>query len=217
MRRRAAIPLAILLLAPPAGAEDLQAVVTTPDGDPVRDAVVYALPLGADGRPLPNAGPIDIDQIDKEYVPYVTAVRVGTQVRFPNHDQIRHHVYSFSEAKTFEIPLYKGTPPEPILFDKPGVVALGCNIHDWMAAYVFVTEAPFFGVTGEDGRVALTGLSARDYKVGVWHPRQEGDANAGVRTVTVSPAAAPVQFAIEQRRVWRPRRAPGGGGGGNYR
>jgi plastocyanin len=217
MRLREAILLSSLLLAPAASAQSLEAVVTSPDGEPVRDAVVYALPLGTDGRPLTSPAPVDIDQIDKEYVPYVTAVRVGTPVQFPNHDQIRHHVYSFSEAKTFEIPLYKGVPPEPILFDKPGVVVLGCNIHDWMSAYVFVTEAPHFGVTGEDGRVVLQGLSPRDYRVFVWHPRQEGSPDAAARTVTVSNGGGvPVQFAIEQRRVWKPRRAPGGAGG-DYR
>ena len=83
-----------------------------------------------------------VDQIDKEFVPYVKPVRTGSFVQFPNKDHIRHHVYSFSAPSKFELPLYMGTPAQPVLFDKPGVVKLGCNIHDWMIGYVYVTDSP---------------------------------------------------------------------------
>jgi plastocyanin len=208
-------PFLAWLLPAAAVAQSLEAVVTSAGGDPVRDAVVYAEPLGADGAPLATPPLASIDQVDKEYVPYVTAVRVGTQVQFPNRDQIRHHVYSFSEAKNFEIPLYKGVPPEPILFDKPGVVVLGCNIHDWMSAYVFVTETPHFAVTDAQGRAVLSGLSAGRYRVQVWHPELAGAPESTAREVSLSGGGGQrVEFAIEQRRVWRQRRAPGSGGGG---
>ncbi|MGH7342427.1 MAG: methylamine utilization protein, partial [Candidatus Rokuibacteriota bacterium] len=138
------LALATLPCALPARAESLAASVRNERGQPVGDAVVTAVPLAGDGLRLGPPDPVEIDQIDKEYVPYLTAIRVGTSVGFPNHDQIRHHVYSFSEAKTFEIPLYRGTPAEPVVFDKPGEVVLGCNIHDWMRAYVFVSETPYF-------------------------------------------------------------------------
>jgi plastocyanin len=192
----------------PARAEPLDALVLDERGEPVQDAVVYALPMGAETRHLAPPGTVEIDQVNKEYVPYLTAIRVGTRVRFPNHDQIRHHVYSFSAAKTFEIPLYKGTPPDPVVFDKPGEVVLGCNIHDWMRAYVFVSETPYFAVTDADGAARLD-LPAGEYAVQVWHPELAGEPEATRQDLRVG-GGEPLRlrFSIEQKRVWRPRRAP---------
>jgi len=200
--------LTLLVGATVASGVTLDAQVLDGEGEPVKDAVVYAAPL--DGRPPLGEGPpaVVIDQVDKEFVPYVTAVPVGTRIRFPNRDQIRHHVYSFSKAKSFEIPLYKGVPPQPIRFDAAGEVALGCNIHDWMRAYVFVSETPYFAVTDENGRAAL-GLPDGGYRVEVWHPELDGRPEDTAREVHVGggePAA--LHLSIEKRRVWRPRRAP---------
>ncbi len=189
--------LAILLAS--AASADLTVTVRNGSGSPVADAVVYLADGG--GR---SSTQTNIDQIDKEYVPYVTAVQKGTKINFPNHDRIRHHVYSFSEAKTFEIPLYKGTPAEPILFDKPGVVVLGCNIHDWMKAYVFVADTPHFAVTDSSGTARIAGASGG--QVSVWHPRMAGQAPAKAAS------GGSVDLVIEEKRTWRPRRAPSAGG-----
>ncbi len=204
------------LLGPAAGhSATLEAVVNSDGGGPVKDAVVFALPLDANGKPVAPPKPIDIDQVDKEYVPYVTAVQVGTAINFPNHDQIRHHVYSFSDAKTFEIPLYRGTPRDPILFDQPGAVPLGCNIHDWMSAYVFVSETPYFALTDAAGRANLAGLPPGDYAVRVWHPRLKGDPEATSQRISAaSDSDSSLTFSIQEKRVWRPRRAPSLAGGG---
>jgi hypothetical protein len=218
LEARASAIVALLwaaVLAPAAAAGGtLGVVVRNADGEPVHDAVVYALPLDAQGAPASIPPPAEIDQVDKEFVPTVSVVRVGTRVQFPNRDQIRHHVYSFSEAKSFEIPLYKGIPAEPILFDKPGPVVLGCNIHDWMRAYVFVVETPYFALTGADGRASLEAPEG-EYSVRVWHPALEGDpAQQGQRASVEEGAASELRFAIEQGRIWRPRRAPSLGGDG---
>ena len=111
-----------------------------------------------------------VDQRDKQFLPRVLAVRTGTTVSFPNSDNIRHHVYSFSPAKRFELRLYQGTPSEPVVFDKPGLVVLGCNIHDWMLGYVYVTDDPWFGVSDESGRIRLE-LPAGTYQATLWHPQ----------------------------------------------
>ncbi|MEJ2131650.1 MAG: hypothetical protein P8Y95_08550 [Gammaproteobacteria bacterium] len=179
------------------------------DGDrPVEDAVVYAMPIDREALPDVHATGV-IDQIDKEYVPHVTAVAAGTAISFPNSDPLRHHVYSFSPAKTFEIPLYRGTPPEPIVFDTPGEVVLGCNIHDWMKAYVLVLETPHYAVTGTDGRAVLTGLPEGRYAVEVWHPRLDGEPSSTREEIGLSSdGVSRVSFDIVQRRVWRPRRSP---------
>ena len=102
-------------------------------------------------------------------------VRTGTAVSFPNNDDIRHHVYSFSEAKKFELPLYKGVPAEPVVFDQAGTVVLGCNIHDWMLAYVYVVDTPWRLVTDEKGAGVLDDLPAGRYRVDVLHPRLKGE------------------------------------------
>jgi hypothetical protein len=103
----------------------------------------------------------------------VTVVQTGTAVEFPNNDTVRHHVYSFSQPKRFEIKLYAGKPGQPITFDKPGEVVIGCNIHDWMEAYVLVVESPYFGKTGPDGQVRIANLPAGRYRLQLWHPLQK--------------------------------------------
>ena len=187
-------------------------------------AQLHTLVLGADGKPLPNvvvvAIPEDgqlpalkrtveiVDQIDKEFLPYVKPVRVGSYVQFPNKDNIRHHVYSFSQPKKFELPLYSGTPSQPVLFDKPGVVKLGCNIHDWMLGYVYVTETPYFGKTGIDGRVDLDQLPAGRYVARVWHPLMEGSETATIKHIDLVDTASSLEWKLKLKSEFRPRRTP---------
>jgi len=149
-----------------------------------------------------------VDQIDKEFVPHVKAVVVGAPVFFPNKDNIRHHVYSFSPVKTFELPLYSGTPANPVVFDRPGVVTIGCNIHDWMLGFIYVAETPWVATTGRSGSAKLDGLPPGPYAVRVWHPRMEGSEAATTRAVTIGtgPGDAVWQLTLKQER--RPRRAP---------
>jgi len=122
-------------------AGSLEIIVKDDKGRPVSDAVAYAAAGAASSASKKQTV---VDQRDKQFVPYVTAVQVGTAVIFPNSDNIRHHVYSFSPAKRFELPLYSGVPAEPVVFDKVGFVTLGCNIHDWMIAYIAVLPTPYF-------------------------------------------------------------------------
>jgi plastocyanin len=137
-------------------------------GKPLSDAVLTL--SGPQGKvdPAPKAS---MDQRDQKFEPHVLAVHTGTQIKFPNSDDIRHQVYSFSPAKRFELRLYAGTPSDPVLFDKPGVVVLGCNIHDWMLGYVFVTDDPWFGVSSDKGVLTLDAMPAGHYKVTLWHPQ----------------------------------------------
>ena len=109
---------------------------------------MLAAPEGRAG-PLPEKrGREIVDQINLEFVPHVKPVVVGSPVYFPNKDDVRHHVYSFSPAKRFELPLYSGTPAAPVVFDRPGIVAIGCNIHDWMLGYIYVAETPYLAAHG---------------------------------------------------------------------
>lgn len=155
-------------ISPALWAASLNAELVDAQGQPLAGAVLTLRgPLGAEAEPVPAL----MDQQAKQFVPNVLVVRNGTEVAFPNSDNIRHHVYSFSPAKKFELRLYQGTPSEPVLFDKSGAVVLGCNIHDWMVGYVYVTDDPWFAVSDAQGRVQLDGLPVGSYAVSLWHPQ----------------------------------------------
>lgn len=140
-------------------------------GSSVEYAVVSLHP--AKGRaPLPARPPLQVmDQVDKEFVPHVLPIVLGTPVSFPNKDQIKHHVYSLDETKPFELKLYRGTPAKPVIFDVPGEVSLGCNIHDHMSGYIYVLDTPWYGMSGADGKVHIGAIPAGEYKLKVWQPR----------------------------------------------
>ena len=156
--------LAFLALAAPCGAVALS---VHERGAPVADVVVVLDPLDA---PLVTANShAMIDQVDRQFAPRISVIRTGTAVDFPNKDQIRHQVYSFSAAKPFTLKLYAGRSAPPVVFDHPGLVVLGCNIHDRMVAFVAVVDTPYFGRTGVDGQLQLNVPSGR-YRLRIWHP-----------------------------------------------
>ena len=202
---RGSLLLTVLVFAGDLLAESLEIVVKDDKGGPGSDAVAYAVGA-ASAAPKKHAV---VDQRDKQFIPYVTAVQVGTAVSFPNSDNIRHHVYSFSPAKKFELPLYSGVPAEPVVFDKVGFVTLGCNIHDWMIAYVAVLPTPYFQVTRQDGRAMLKDLPAGQYTVQVWHPALKGQPEAFAERVDVGGGTKTLMFTLPLKHDVRAKRAPG--------
>jgi plastocyanin len=207
-----------LLLASSAMAGGLEVTVTDQEGTLADDVVVTITPAAGSAAPAAAVDSV-MDQVDKEFVPHVLVVPVGSAVNFPNNDNIRHHVYSFSKAKTFELPLYEGTPAEPTIFDKPGIVALGCNIHDWMRGYIYVTEAPRFAKTGAEGVVTIDDLPSGEYKVSLWHPSMAGGGKGRQeeheeRLVTVGEGIAEIRVELTLAPTIRARRAPLRRGGG---
>ncbi|WP_250503514.1 methylamine utilization protein [Caballeronia sp. AZ7_KS35] len=164
-------------------------------GAPVPDAIVYALPVN--GKP-PATKPASavIDQIKRRFVPMVSVVQTGASVAFPNKDNIEHDVYSFSPPKRFELNLYHGIPANPVVFDKPGLVVMGCNIHDSMVAYLLIVDTPWFAKTDAHGAATIDNLPADAYKVIAWHFRQS-DPNAQP-TQKVNADGA-VKFALQLR------------------
>jgi plastocyanin len=179
---------AAVLVAGFAQAATLEVRVRDASGAPVADAAVFAVPAGGGGE-AKRAAKVQIEQREREFIPFVTVLQAGTTVSFPNRDPILHHVYSFSPAKSFEIKLYgQGKSPAEVVFDQPGVVTLGCNIHDWMIAYVVVVPTPYFGRSGADGIVRIRDLHAGSYEVRAWHPQQRSAA---------SPQTAPLEAATQ--------------------
>lgn len=180
----------------PAHAATLSLVVLTKSGQPLPGAVITAetqssqgaasaaAPAPVPARTTPSLKVI-VDQVDLAFVPDVSVIPVGASVSFPNSDAVSHQVYSFSSARRFQLPLYRGKQHAPVVFDQPGIVTLGCNIHDNMLAYVIVTKAPYFGRTDARGAFAVPAVPEGSYRIGIWHPRFKDSTAPLVRTVNV--------------------------------
>lgn len=148
-------------------AGEVTVTVTDNLGAPLANAVVYAEPIGKT-VPKPTSSGM-VEQKNKQFIPLVTVIQSGSNINFPNRDLVRHHVYSFSSAKTFELKLYSGIPASPVLFDKAGTVVLGCNIHDNMLAYIHIVDTPYFAKTDDNGKVKLNDLPGGQYQLKVWY------------------------------------------------
>ncbi|MBC8027393.1 MAG: methylamine utilization protein [Steroidobacteraceae bacterium] len=175
-----------------AGAADFIIDVRDASGAPVADAAVYA-ELLTGTAPAPRADlRAQIDQVRKEFVPRVSVVQAGTSIHFPNSDNIRHSIYSFSPAKTFSTKLYSGREAPPVLFDRSGIVVLGCNIHDTMVAWLVIVDTPWFAKSGTDGVGTLRNLPSGNYRITATAPA----ANLAARSLEVA-----VDGAATQRRT----------------
>lgn len=168
-RYASAVAASVLALsATPLQAAAIEFRVTDAAGAPVENVAVYATPRSVMTLPKTRKEAV-VEQVRRQFAPLVSVIQTGASVQFPNRDDVRHHVYSFSPAKTFEIKLYVGTPVKPVAFDKPGDVVLGCNIHDHMRAFVFVVDTPFVAKTDAAGRAVVEDLPAGDFEIGIWH------------------------------------------------
>lgn len=184
-RVAAALALCVLLnLGAAARGATLVIHVLTADGHPLAGAVVTVHPLDGPARHAPPQHAV-MDQVNRAFEPDLLVIPLGSTIEFPNSDSVSHQIYSFSPAKRFQLPLYRGKPYAPVPFDAAGVVTLGCNIHDQMLAYVLVTDAPYFGRTDASG--AWTAEVTRGhYEVSLWHPRIRDDSADLERQLTVS-------------------------------
>jgi plastocyanin len=171
-------------------AGDLRVSVADTKGRALAETVVYASPVAGSAPPVTGVSRAVIDQISKTFVPLVSVIRTGTEVRFPNSDNIRHSIFSFSPAKVFTSKLYSGKQAAPEIFDKPGMIVLGCNIHDQMVAWVVVVDTPYFGKTGSDGTVLLKDLPPGDYLLRTWYP-----------ATTFEPRIDPVRLTVDGGEV----------------
>ncbi|HEU4627173.1 MAG TPA: methylamine utilization protein [Steroidobacteraceae bacterium] len=188
--------------APAASAASLAIHVQKKDGKPLVGAV---LTVAAESPRLPPAAPTHavVDQVDLAFVPDVIVIPVGSTISFPNSDAVSHQVYSFSSARRFQLPLYRGKPYPPVTFDRPGLVTLGCNIHDNMLAYVVVTDAPFFGRTDAHGDWIATNIPNGTYRVTLWHPLLSESGASVERTVHVD-GTERAELAMRLSRALRP-------------
>lgn len=168
---RIALVLVTICISMQVSAELMVRITDGNQGAPIKlpGAVLWLLPKGGVDVTELSPKPADMEQLNRQFKPFVLAVQKGAPVTFPNRDQTAHHVYSFSKPITFELPLYKKVTPKPVTFDKAGLVPLGCNIHDWMIAYIMVVDTPFFTQFTQN-QVVFDELPHGEYEVKLWHP-----------------------------------------------
>ncbi len=187
--RIACLLLAFIAACGSAASAPLDIRVTDVSGRPLAGAVVFLESPEARAAVQPLAG-VEIGQEQRKFVPAVSVVTVGSAVDFPNRDTVRHHVYSFSPAKRFEIKLYVGKPSAPVVFDQPGIAVLGCNIHDQMAAWVVIVDTPWYGRTDADGRWVGAQAPVGSYRLRTWHPSLPVGAPAADQPLRVEAGGA---------------------------
>lgn len=181
--------LALLLAAPASLAATLQVDLQDSSGKPLADGVIFLESRDAKAASKPAIG-VEVAQVSKQFSPQVSVITVGTAVQFPNRDSVRHHVYSFSAIKNFELKLYVGTPAAPVVFDKPGIAVLGCNIHDAMTAWMVVVETPYYGRSSIGGHITLENVPPGAYRLRAWHPGLPVGAPALDQALTLAPAGS---------------------------
>ncbi len=199
MPARLAFLAALSFAACVANAANVTVAFADPAGHALTDAVVMLEPIGAPLAVKPMQG-AQIAQREQQFDPQLMVVTVGTPVSFPNQDTVKHHVYSYSAAKTFQIKLYAGVPHTPIVFDKPGIAVLGCNIHDGMIAWVVVTDTPLWARSTASGQARVADVPPGSYQMRVWHSSLDDAAPPQVLPLTIGAADV-------ERRV---RLGPGG-------
>lgn len=185
-------PISLLLAVVPvaASAAPVTVQVFGANGAPLAGAVVQVTMPGTPA-PVPR-GTYTLDQRNISFQPHVLVVPVGATVRFVNSDRVRHHVYSFSRAKKFELKLFGREDDRTVTFDKPGAVALGCNIHDSMNGVIYVTTSPYVAITGADGRAVIGTAAPGRASVAVWHPSIRAPDNQMQQPAAIGPAGSSV-------------------------
>lgn len=210
-------PLALLavsafaLCGPAATAQEVILRLIDANGEAVQGAVMELLSDTAAASTSTGMHEAQIDQLDKEFIPTVTTLVAGGSASFPNSDDILHHVYSFSTAKTFDTPLYGSEVDSQYreMFDVPGVVEIGCNIHDWMLAYIYVGESDLMAISNDLGVAQLTNIPPGQYRLRVWHSRLDAPQNSIEQEIFIEAGrVAELELTLELARDRRVRRAP---------
>jgi plastocyanin len=192
------------------GAADLNISIVDPSGHGVEGIVLIAEPTFA----IPNKHPprtAIMDQQKMQFVPNILVIQTGTGVEFPNSDQIEHQVYSFSAAKSFQLSLYAGHKYPPVVFDRSGLVVVGCNIHDHMIGYIYVTDSPYFARSNESGQITLHDLPQGAYRLTAWHPRMQDSASNSLQMPVSVTDTTPATAAFRLAQPLRPTTEHSGG------
>lgn len=195
-----ALAFAITLVAAcPAWAGQVQVTVINESGRPVQDAVVTLHFAQVSTAPIRFAWPMRIAQHNIQFEPFVLIAPAGANVAFPNLDDVRHQVYSFSQPGAFELRLYGHDESRTVTFRNVGVIAIGCNIHDQMSAFIYVVDTPYAIKTGADGVAILPDAPAGQATLRIWHPYLRAPNNTMERGITITHAASTEAFQVRLR------------------
>lgn len=176
-------------------AADVFVEVRDNKGNKLKDAIVYL--ENSKTASLAASKELEIEQRGRQFNPQVSVVQTGSSINFPNKDKVRHHVYSFSPAKKFELKLYSGVPANPVTFDKAGTVVLGCNIHDTMLAYVHIVDTPYNAKTDTNGLAKISNAPEEAYQLKVWHYALKAENKSVEQAITVKAGNAPVVIQLD--------------------
>jgi plastocyanin len=202
-RCASALGVCLLAVRAPLYAAELNVSVLDPAGHGSAGIVLVAEPqFDLPAKRLSRT--VIMDQRQKQFVPNVLIIQTGTGVDFPNSDQIEHQVYSFSPAKTFQLSLYAGHKYPPIVFDHAGLVVVGCNIHDQMIGYIYVTDSPFFGRSDDAGQWTVHDLPPGNYRIAAWHPRMQESAGTPLQIPVTVAEGTPVSAVFHLTKPLRP-------------
>lgn len=175
----------IYLYAGTISAAELSIQLSDSKGHSAEYAVVSLHPANGSSLQASVGTTASMNQVERQYQPFVLPIQAGTQVNFPNRDDIKHHVYSFSATKRFELKLYSGENASPVTFNKVGTIPLGCNIHDWMLGFIYVTDTPYFARTDVDGSAVIENIPDGDYMLKIWHPGISNNDEQKAHPITV--------------------------------
>lgn len=185
----------MLLMSDAIVAAEVTVEVRDAKGNLLKDTIVYL--ENAKTASQPSNHQFEIEQKGRQFNPQVSVVQTGTHIHFPNKDKVRHHVYSFSPAKKFELKLYSGVPANPITFDKAGTVVIGCNIHDTMLAYIYIVDTPYFAKTDSNGIAKISNATDDGYLLKVWHYALKSDSKPNELPIKVKAGMAPVLIQLD--------------------
>jgi plastocyanin len=185
----------LMLWAVGAAAAPLELQYVAANGKGIEGGLVVTLRSTDASRPVARPVAAVLDQVDRQFTPHVLVIPRGSKVSFPNSDSVAHQVYSISQAKRFELPLYSGKAAVPQQgFDREGIVSVGCNIHDQMRAYIYVVEAQYFGRADKDGRWSVANVEPGDYQLTIWHPRSRAPSPVLEQRVTIGAEGAQLKL-----------------------
>ena len=189
-----------------AQAAEIQIQLVDKKGKGVIEAYVEL--LAKDGSHRATAKEGIIDQVDKEFVPLISAIPKGTTITFPNSDNIQHQIYSFSKPKKFDLPLLAKNETKKITFENTGIVSLGCNIHDWMLSYIYIYESEFFATSNKEGVASFSNIPAGDYTLRIWSARMKSNSDFIIQDVTITDNDNPMitqQLKVRKKIRKKPR------------
>ncbi len=175
----------LLLISSGASAQERKLRVVDADGKPQGKVMASLVPAVGHAPTVTDGKTARMDQRDLQFIPRVSPIRVGTRMSVPHSDHATHHLHSFSSAKHFELRRNKDRPGDPGDVLIPGVVGLGCNLHNWMLGDIVARDTPYFAKIGHDPRMKVAGMPAGKYALDVHHLRQPGsepDSNPVIMT-----------------------------------